>query len=301
MSRKSGAFHEGIKVRSTKRRSQLYEIWIRLKKNKAAVIGLIILCILILVSIFPFAIADYQKDAIKQNISMRLQGPSWQHLFGTDAYGRDIFARIIYGTRISLSFAVVSTVAGLIVGGLIGCISGYYGGKLDNIIMRIMDVFMAFPALLLAIALVAALGKGLGNLLIAITIPGIPSTARLFRALVISIRGQEFIESARAIGSKNNRIILRHVIPNIMGPILVQATLGISSLIVAVAALSFLGLGVEAPMPEWGGMLSEAKDYIRTLPYMIIFPGLAILSTVLSLNLLGDGLNDALDPKYRNR
>lgn len=301
MSRKSGVSNEVIEVRTTKKRSQLYGVWVRLKKNKAAVIGLVILCVLVFISIFPWTIANYQTDAIKQNLSIRLQVPSWQHWFGTDAYGRDIFARIIYGTRISLSFAVASTVAGLIVGGLIGCISGYFGGKLDNVIMRIMDVFMAFPSLLLAIALVAALGKGLGNLLIAITIPGIPSTARLFRALVISLRGQEYIESARAIGSKNDRIILRHIIPNIMGPILVQATLGISSLIVAVAALSFLGLGVQAPMPEWGGMLSEAKDYIRNLPYMIIFPGLAILCTVLSLNLLGDGLNDALDPKYRNR
>lgn len=289
-----------VKVKAKKKRSQMQEVWARLRKNKMAIAGLAMLVILIFIAIFANFIVDYKDVAIKQNLSIRLQGPSAQHWFGTDAYGRDILARIIYGARISLFFGITATVLSLIAGGIIGCISGYFGGLLDNVIMRIMDVFMAIPYILLAIALVSALGTGIANLMLAMIITAIPGIARLFRALVISIRGQEFIEASKAIGAGNTRIILRHIIPNTIGPVIVQATLGVCEMILAIASLSFLGLGVQSPTPEWGGMLSEGRQYIRHTPHLILFPGLAILLTVLSLNLLGDGLNDALDPKLKN-
>ncbi len=293
------AITEG-KVKVKKKKSQIQEIWGRLKKNKMAIAGLVILAILVFIAVFADFIVDYKDVVIKQDQSIRLQKPSAAHWFGTDQYGRDIFARVIYGARISLFFGITSSVLGLIAGGIIGCISGYFGGRLDNIIMRIMDVFMAIPYILLAIALVSALGTGIGNLMLAMIISTVPGTARLFRSLVISIRGQEFIEAARAVGAGNTRIILRHIIPNTIGPIVVQTTLGVCEMILAVASLSFLGLGIEPPMPEWGSMLSEGRQYIRNTPHLIIFPGLAILVTVLSLNLLGDGLNDALDPRLKN-
>lgn len=290
-----------IKKNEKKRKNgQINEIWRKLKKNKAAVAGLIMFSILVLVAIFADFIVDYDQDVIKQNLIERLQKPSSDHWFGTDQYGRDILARIIYGTRVSLLFGILGTLFPLIIGGAIGCISGYFGGKLDNIIMRIVDIFMAIPYILLAIALISALGNSLQNLLMVMTISGIPGTARLFRTLVISLKSQEFIEAAKAIGASNKRIILQHIVPNIIGPIVVQTTLSVCGVILAIASLSFLGLGIQPPVPEWGGMLSEGREYIRQMPHLIIFPGLAILATVLSLNLLGDGLNDALDSKLKN-
>lgn len=284
-----------------KKRSQAQEIWMRFKKNKLAVCGLIILIILLLVTIFAGVIVNYQQDVIRQDIANKLQGPSARHWFGTDTYGRDIFARIIYGTRISLTFSISATLISVFLGGIIGCISGFYGGKVDNIIMRLTDIFLAIPFILLAIAIVAALGPGLLNLMVAMVIASIPSYARLFRSAVLSIRNQEFIEAARAIGASDFHIILRHIVPNIIGPILVQATLGISGQILAVAALSYLGLGIQPPTPEWGTMLSDGKQYMRYHEYLILVPGLAIVLTVLAVNSIGDGLNDALDPKLRNR
>lgn len=287
-----------------KKRSQLQEVWLRLKKNKAAIAGLIVFIIWTLVALLAPVLVSYEDDVIHQDLSMSLQGISEGikngHWLGTDGFGRDTLARIIYGARISLFFGIVSTVLGLVGGGILGCIAGYFGGKIDNIIMRIMDVFMAIPFMLLAIALVSALGTSLTNLIFIMIISSIPSNARLLRSLVLPLRGQEFIEAARAVGAGHFRIIMKHIVPNIIAPVIVQTTLSVCSQILAVSALSYLGLGVQPPMPEWGQMLSEGKQYIRSDVLLILIPGLAILSTVLSFNLMGDGLNDALDPKLKN-
>jgi len=290
---------EVFEKKKTKNRSQLQEIWIRLKKSKQAMIGLTLLSFIIIVTIMAGILVDYDRTVIKQNIVNRLQPPSGEHILGTDAYGRDILARLLYGARISLVIGIVTVVIGSSIGLIIGSITGFYGGKLDNILMRIMDIFMSIPIMLLAIAIVASLGPGIVNIMIAVIIATTPLYSRVIRATTLSIRNMEFIEAARAIGASDVRIIVRHIIPNALGPVIVQATLGVGEIIITAAGLSFLGLGIQPPMPEWGNMLAEGKEYIRYLPYLVFFPGLSIMMTVLSLNLLGDGLRDALDPKLR--
>jgi len=290
---------EVFEKKKTKNRSQLQEIWIRLKKSKQAMIGLTLLSLIIIVTIMAGILVDYDRTVIKQNIVNRLQPPSGEHILGTDAYGRDILARLLYGARISLVIGIVTVVIGSSIGLIIGSITGFYGGKLDNILMRIMDIFMSIPIMLLAIAIVASLGPGIVNIMIAVIIATTPLYSRVIRATTLSIRNMEFIEAARAIGASDVRIIVRHIIPNALGPVIVQATLGVGEIIITAAGLSFLGLGIQPPMPEWGNMLAEGKEYIRYLPYLVFFPGLSIMITVLSLNLLGDGLRDALDPKLR--
>lgn len=280
--------------------SGLKETWRRFKKDKFAMVGLFILIALFLIAIIvPFMI-DYDQQVIYQDTSRRLQDPSKEHIMGTDVYGRDIFVRVLYGSRVSLTIGFVAVGVSLIIGGAIGVVSAYFGGVLDSILMRIMDVFLAVPPILLAIAIVAALGPGITNLLIAMTISFIPPYARLLRSLVLPIKDLEYIEAARATGVSTLRILVSHIIPNTMGPVLVQSTLAVGRIIITAAGMSFLGLGVIPPNPEWGAMLSEGKEYMRNSPYMVIFPGLAIMITVLSLNLAGDGLNDALDPRLRN-
>jgi len=280
--------------------SEFAEIWRRFKKNKFAMAGLIILIFLTLVAIFAPVIADYETRVIAQNLQNRLQRPSLAHPFGTDNFGRDIFSRVIYGTRISLVIGFVAVSVSLAIGGAIGTISAYFGGRLDNVLMRIMDVFLALPSILLAIAIVAALGPGIVNVMIAMTISFIPAYARLLRSLVLPIKDMEYIEAARVTGVSISRIIISHILPNTMGPILVQSTLAVGRIIIAAAGLSFLGLGVIPPMPEWGAMLSDGQGFMRNHPYLVISPGVAIIITVLALNLLGDGLNDALDPRLNN-
>ena len=218
---------------------------------------------------------------------------------GTDALGRDVMARLIYGARISLTIGLITAISALTIGGLIGAVAGFYGGKLDDILMRIMDIFLSLPSMLLAIAVIASLGSGITNIMIAVAVSYIPYYARIIRSSVLSIRNKEYIESARAIGTSDFRIIMKHIIPNAIGPVIVQATLGVGEIIISAAGLSFLGLGIEPPLPEWGKMLSEGKEVIRSSPYLVIFPGLCIMTTVLSLNLLGDGLRDALDPRLK--
>lgn len=284
---------------SNKKRSQWLEVWRRLKRNKMAVLGLVILIILVLLAVFANVIANYDNVVIKQNLSQRLQAPSAAHWLGTDEFGRDIFARLVHGTRVSLQVGIIAVGISIVIGGILGAIAGYYGGKLDNIIMRIMDIFLAVPSILLAIAIVSALGPSILNLMLAISISSVPSYARIVRASVLSIRDQEFIEAAKAIGASNARIIFRHIIPNSLAPVIVQATLGVASAILSTAGLSFIGLGIQPPAPEWGSMLSGGRQYLRYAWWVTTFPGVAIMITILSLNLLGDGLRDALDPRLK--
>ena len=284
-------------VKAPKQRSQLAEIWRRLRKNKMAIFGLIVITIIIFTAIFADQIAPYGFQT--QNLRRIAEGPSKDHWLGTDELGRDIFSRIIYGTRISLQVGFVAVSISVIMGGFLGSLAGYYGGKLDNVIMRIMDILLAIPSILLAIAIVSAFGGGLVNVMIAVGISSIPVYARIVKASVISIKEQEFIEAARAVGAKDLRIIFKHVLPNSMAPIIVQGTIGVANAILSAAGLSFIGLGIQPPIPEWGAMLSGGRMFIRTAPHIATFPGVAIMITIFALNLLGDGMRDALDPRLK--
>lgn len=285
--------------KKNKKRSQWAEVLRRLRKNKMAMLGLGILTTLVLLAAFADVIADYEEVVIKMDLPNKLQGPSAEHWLGTDEFGRDIFARMIHGARVSLYVGIVAVGISIITGGILGAIAGYYGGKLDNVIMRVMDVFLAIPSILLAIAIVSALGPSLFNLMLAIGISSVPSYARIVRASVLSIRDQEFIEAARAIGANDARIIFKHIIPNALAPVIVQGTLGVAGAILSTAGLSFIGLGIQPPAPEWGAMLSGGRQYLRYAWHVTTFPGLAIMITILALNLLGDGLRDALDPRLK--
>lgn len=277
------------------RRTQ--EIWRRLRRNKLAMVGLFILAALIFCAIFADYIAPYRYDQFDP--SKQFQPPSSEHIFGTDNFGADIFSRLIYGARISLKIGFISVTIAVIVGVTIGAICGYYGGKVDIFFMRLIDIFQAIPDILLAIAIIASMGPGLANLMIAVGIAAIPGYARIVRASVLSIRDMEFVEAAQATGSNAARIIFKHILPNCLAPIIVQATLGFAYAILNAAGMSFIGLGLEPPTPEWGGMLSAARAYIRDYPHMCLFPGLFIVLTIFALNVLGDGLRDALDPKLK--
>lgn len=282
-----------------KKKSQLAEIWHRLKKNKTAILGLIVFTLLILMALLAPVLYDYDTQVIKQNIPERLMAPNASHPFGTDEMGRDILARVVYGSRMSLFIGFAAVTVSLFIGGFLGAISGYYGGRLDNLIMRFMDILLAIPGTLLAITIVAALGPSIYNLIIALSVSYIPNFARVVRGPVLTVRDVEFVEAAKAIGAKTRTIIFSHVLPNSMAPVIVQTTLNVASVILTIAGLSFLGLGIQPPMPEWGAMLSSGRTYIRDQSYMTLFPGLAIMLTILSLNLLGDGLRDALDPRLK--
>lgn len=286
-------------TKKIKKKSLWAETWHRLKKSKLAMFGLYVLLALIILALFADVIYDYDTDVIEPNYSIVLQEPSSEHWFGTDNLGRDVFARVIYGSRISLKVSIMSIVISLIIGGGFGAVAGYYGGRVDDILMRIMDVFLAIPNMLMAIAVVASLGPSMFNLMLAIAISNIPRFARIVRASILGVKDEEFVEAARACGATNTRIIIREVLPNCMAPIIVQGSIAIASSILIIASLSFVGLGVTPPTPEWGSMLSEGRTYIRDSNYLTIFPGLAIAITSLSINLLGDGLRDALDPKLK--
>lgn len=285
--------------RKSKKNNQFKEVWRRFKKNRAAMLGLVMMIFIILVAILADGITPYQ-NAIKQVGKERLQAPSGAHWFGTDHMGRDLFARVVHGSRYSLLIGISTSIFSLLIGGLLGAACGYYGGILDNIIMRFLDVLMSVPPVLLSLAVVAALGANLQNLLIAITISCVPSTVRLIRSVVLTVAGQDYIEAAVSYNASDFRIILRYVIPNAMGPIIVNTTMNISVMILSAAGLSFIGMGVQPPAPEWGSLLSEARQYMFKAPYLLYFPGSAILLAALSFNLVGDGLRDALDPKLKN-
>jgi len=274
------------------------DAWKGFKKNRLALVGTGIVAFFILVAIFADVLAPQSyKESI---LADSLQPPSAEHWFGTDDLGRDIFSRIIYGARISLWVGFFAVLASAIIGSLLGILAGYYGKWVDMLISRTFDILLAFPSILLAIAIVAILGPSLQNALIAIAIINVPNFGRLVRSKVISIKEEEFIMAAKAIGMKDSRILLKHVLPNSITPIIVQGSLGIATAILEAAALGFLGLGAQAPEPEWGRMLSDARSYIQQAPWTLIFPGLAIMLTVLGFNLMGDGLRDALDPKMKS-
>lgn len=282
----------------TKKRSQLKEVWRRFCRNKQAMIGLAMLFLLIFAAVFANVIAPY--DPVEQNLLIRLQGPSAAHWFGTDELGRDIFSRILYGARISLTVGLIAVSISCVAGCALGAIAGYYGGILDTVIMRISDIMMAIPSILLNISIVAALGTGLQNVMIAIGISSVPAYCRIMRASLLSLKNQEFVDASRVAGSTDFYIIMHHIIPNSLAPLIVQATLKIGGAILSCASMSFIGLGIVPPTPEWGAMLSTGRDFLRDAPHLTAFPGLAIMFAVFSMNLIGDGHRDALDPKLKN-
>lgn len=279
--------------------SKLKETWRRFKKNRLALLGLIVFLLIFISAIFAEQISPYDL-AVKQSAANRLQGPSADHWFGTDNYGRDVFTRVIHAAPTSLFIGFTVSIVSLLIGGMLGISCGYYGGKFDNIVMRLLDMISALPGNLLALVMVAVLGANMRNMIISLIIERIASTARLSRSVALSISENEFIEAARCGGSTDLRIILKHAIPNASGTLIINTTMGIASVILGAASLSFIGLGVQPPRPEWGAMLNEARPYFRDSPYLMMIPGIAILLTSLSINMIGDGLRDALDPKLKS-
>ena len=287
-----------VKTARPKKQSEFVRVFKELRKNSTAMLGLCILLVEIILVILAPVIAPYDYTAM--DIVAAQQGPSAAHWFGTDELGRDIFSRVFYGGRYSISMGVLAVMISTTVGMTIGAIAGYFGGKVDNILMRLLDVIQSLPAMLLSIVLSAVLGPGYFNTILALSVNGMPASARMLRAQMMKVRGNEYIEAAQSINCSKFRIIVRHMIPNSFSPNIVQATMSIAHMIVMAASLSFIGLGVQPPTPEWGAMLTGARQFIRQCPHMVIFPGLAIAVTVLAVNLMGDGLRDALDPKLKH-
>ncbi len=287
--------------KTERKRMGLWEAAVfRFKKNKMAMTGLVLfICIALVCACAPL-FADYQADAVEQDVYNKYAPPSREHILGTDQYGRDVFARIIFGGRISLSVGIVTVSLAMGTGVIIGSIAGYFGGWVDNAIMRILDVFLAIPHLLMAVTIVAILGPSIFNLILSMCISSVPRCTRIVRSAILTVRGNEYVEAAQAYGTGTGRIILKHIIPNAIGPIIVQASLNVASTILTVASMSFIGLGVQSPQPEWGTMLSEGKAVMRYHPLGVIIPGIAIIISVIAINMIGDGLRDAFDPKMKN-
>lgn len=296
---KSRSMEEAATTQVRKKRSQAAEIWRNFRKNTGAMIALGFLIALILMALTIDLWIDYDTITA-MNIRERLQWPNAKHWFGTDEMGRDIFWRVLYASRYSLAIGFVAVVVSCIIGIPLGAIAGYYGGTVENVIMRISDVFEAVPGILMAMVVVAVLGSDVQNLMIAIGISAVPGYIRITRAAVLSVKNEEYIEAVRALGKSEAYIIFRHVLPNCLSPIIVQVTLRIANAIVSASGLSFLGLGIQPPLPEWGALLNAGNAYVVTHNYMTIFPGLAIMLTVLAFNLVGDGLRDAMDPKLKH-
>ncbi len=280
-----------------KKNSNFQAIVKRLFQNRGAVIGLIIFIVLALAAILAPVAAPYGYE--EMDLTNMLSGPSLEHLFGTDELGRDVFSRIIYGGRYSLSIGLVATAFGAVVGCAIGAITGYFGGTFDTVLMRFLDILEAIPGLLLTICVSAVLGSGFDKTILALAITSIPQYVRLLRAQVFSVRDEEYLEAAESISCSKFRIITRYVLPNSLSPVIVKATMSVAQTILTAASLSYVGLGVQPPAPEWGAMLSAGRAYIRSFPHLVMFPGIFIMITVLGLNLFGDGLRDALDPKLK--
>ena len=284
---------------SFKKQRQGKEVWRRFRKSKPAMLGLsIFLIIVILICIAP--VFGSYEEALALNIMEKLQPPSAEHIFGTDQYGRDVFLRVVHGGKYSLIIGISTSIISMLFGCLFGAIAGYFGGKVDDVIMRIMDMFSAIPTIMLALAIVSALGSNVTNMVIALAISRIPGFTRIVRSSALGIADQEYVEASRAGGASNLHTMMKHILPNCLGPIIVQTTMNVSLMIVQTASMSFLGLGIIPPTPEWGAMISEAKGFIRTEPYLIMFPGAFLVLISMAINLLGDGLRDALDPKLKN-
>ena len=282
-----------------KKESQARQIWRRFRKNKIAMAALVVLAIIILAALTADLFWDYQTDACDINIPMRLQKPSKEHWLGTDEMGRDMLCRIVYGARASLTVGIFATTFALIIGGVLGSVCGYYGGRLDNIIMRCTDVLLSIPGLLLAIAIMSAFKPNIFYISLALGISYISKFTRIVRSAVLTVREQEFIEASRAIGAKDSTIIFKHVLMNCMAPIFVQYALAIGSRILSVSTLSYIGMGIQSPNPDWGNMLSGARAFIVGRPYLVLGPGIALLLTISAFNLIGDGLRDAMDPRLK--
>ena len=282
-----------------KKKSRVGEIWRRFCQNKVAMFGMVIFIIILLIMISADLIVDYDS-VIVTNAKLRSLAPSAEHWFGTDNFGRDIFGRIVHASRNSLMVGFAGVIFGVLVGSVLGSVAGFYGGMIDAVIMRVLDTIVCIPYMLLVLSIVVALGPNLINVVIAMIISMIPFYTRIIRSAILSVVDMDYIEAARSCGTPDRFIILRHILPNAIGPIIVQATMSIGSMIIWGASVSFLGMGIQPPTPEWGAMLSEAKDFIIDYPHMALFPGLAIALTAFSLNLMGDGLRDALDPKLKD-
>ena len=289
-----------------KQRTLFQETWMRFRRSKTAMVGLGFLMVLVLISIVTLVIdfvtknSVYSMYVVEQDLVNRLKTPSMDHLLGMDEFGRDILLRLLWGARYSLFMSLLSIGIALVLGGALGAIAGYYGGVIDNVIMRIMDILLSMPSMLLALTVVAALGTSTFNVVVAVGVSFIPSFARVLRSSVLQVKQNEYVEAAKAIGANDFRIITKFVVPNSLAPIIVQGTLGVANAILTIASLSFVGLGVQAPTPEWGAMLSNARSYMRESWHITVIPGIAIMLAILSLNLMGDGLRDALDPKLKN-
>ena len=282
----------------SRKTSQFREIWRRLKRNRAAIVGGIIVLLFVATAILAPWLSPYHPN--EGDLTKRLKAPDREHLLGTDPLGRDLLSRVIYGARISLQIQLVAVVIAMVVGIILGMVGGYYGGTFDHLIMRLMDILLAFPGIFLAIAIIAVLGPGLTNLMLAAGIYSIPQFARIVRGSVLSLKEKEFVEAARAVGEKDFNILFRYLLPNSMAPIIVQTTLRMATVLLTASGLSFLGLGVQPPTAEWGAMLSNARAYLITAPHVATVPGLAIMLVVMGFNLFGDGLRDSLDPRLRD-
>ena len=284
--------------RRAPKRSRAAATWRRLKKNQVAMVSLAVLIAIILISVLAPVIAPYDyAETDKQNT---LAGPSKEHWLGTDRLGRDILSRLIWGGRQSLQMGIIAVLIAAVVGVIIGSIAGYFGGWLDNLLMRILDIYQSIPMMLLCITFAAILGPSLRNAIIAIGVSMVPAFARMMRASILTVRESEYIEAAICCNATNRMIIMKNIIPNAISPIIVNITMSIGGAVLSGAGLSFIGLGVEAPMAEWGAMISDARNYIRAYPTLALYPGICIMITVLAFNLLGDGLRDALDPRLKN-
>ena len=280
-----------------KKQSEFVRVMKQMSKNKLAILGLIILLTEFVLVLLAPVIAPY--DYAYMDVMAMQQGPSAAHWFGTDELGRDIFSRVLYGGRYSITMGLFAVLISQTMGMTLGAIAGYFGGQVDNVMMRVLDIVQSLPAMLLSIVLSAVLGPGYFNTILALSVNGMPGAARMLRAQMMKVRDNEYIEAAQSINCSKVRIIVNHMIPNSFSPNIVQATMGVAHMITMAASLSFIGLGVQPPTPEWGAMLSGARQFIRQCPHMVIFPGLAIAITILTLNLMGDGLRDALDPKLK--
>jgi peptide/nickel transport system permease protein len=274
-------------------------IWRQFKKNKGAVIGLVVFCVIVVIAIVSVIAFDFDADITAVKAADRLLPPSKEHWFGTDNLGRDVFARVCYGAQYSLLIGVVSVIISVVFGSLVGAFAAFVGGWIETVIMRLIELLLMIPGILLVIMIVYTFGASIPNLMLALGLSTVPHFARNARASVLTVRNNEYIEASRALGASELRVLFKHVLPNAISPILVQATSRISGCIISAAGYSFLGLGVPSPLPEWGAMLSDGRPFIYNYPYLEIFPGLAIMITVLAINQIGDGLRDALDPKLK--